>query len=102
MRERRALIAEALLFREPVTKREIPRLTPRLAEIYAISGPKTLTRDLNELVSLGLLEIVEGRYQADAEVLDEPASVDGAPGATESRVGEGHPCELGTKILCLG
>ena len=69
MRERRALIAEALLFREPVTKREIPRITPRLAEIYAISGPKTLTCDLNELVSLGLLEIVEGRYQADAEVL---------------------------------
>jgi Fic family protein len=69
MRERRALIAEALLFREPVTKREIPRLTPRLAEIYAISGPKTLSRDLNELVMLGLLETIDGRYQADADVL---------------------------------
>ena len=69
MRERRGLIAEALLFREPTVKRAIPRLTPRLAEIYAISGPKTLTRDLNELVSLGLLLEPDGRYQANAEVL---------------------------------
>lgn len=69
MRERRALIAEVLLFREPVAKKDIPRLTPELAQIYAASGPKTLTRDLNELVSLGLLRVVDGRYQADSEAL---------------------------------
>ena len=69
MRERRALIAQVLLFREPVAKRDIPRLTPELAQIYAASGPKTLTRDLNELVSIGLLRTVDGRYQADSEVL---------------------------------
>lgn len=69
MRERRALIAEVLLFREPVLKKDIQRLTPRLAEIYAASGPKTLTRDLNELVSLGLLHVTDGQYQADADVL---------------------------------
>jgi Fic family protein len=69
MRERRGLIAEALLFREPTSKRDIPRLTPRLAEIYAISGPKTLTRDLNELLSLGLLLEVETGYLANGEVL---------------------------------
>lgn len=84
MRERRALIAEVLLFTEPTAKKDIPRLTPRLAEIYAASGPKTLTRDLNELVSIGLLHVVDGRYQADAAVLmtllplrvppDEPAA----------------------------
>ena len=69
MRERRALIAEVLLFREPVTKKDIPRLTPELALIYAASGPKTLARDLNELVSIGLLRLVDGGYQAVSEAL---------------------------------
>jgi Fic family protein len=69
MRERRALIAEVLLFHEPVAKKDIPRLTPELAQIYATSGPKTLARDLNELVSIGLLRTVDGRYEADSDVL---------------------------------
>ena len=69
MRERRALIAEELLLREPVAKNDIPQLTPRLAEIYATNGPKTLTRDVNELVAKGLLHVVNGRYQADMRVL---------------------------------
>ena len=69
MRERRARIAEVLLFHEPVAKKDIPRLTPELAETYAASGPKTLTRDLNELVSIGLLRAVDGRYQADSDAL---------------------------------
>ena len=86
MRERRALIAEVLLFRDPVAKKDIPRLTPELAEIYAASGPKTLTRDLNELVSIGLLRTVDGRYQADSEALMSllplTMSPDGSPSAT--------------------
>lgn len=69
MRERRALIAEELLFREPVAKKEIPYLTPRLAAIYATSGPKTLARDLNELVASGLIRQTNGLYQAEGEVL---------------------------------
>lgn len=69
MRERRALIAEVLLFREPVAKKDIPLLTPELAQIYAASGPKTLTRDLNELTAIGLVRAVDGGYQADSEVL---------------------------------
>ena len=86
MRERRALIAEVLLFCEPVAKKGIPRLTPELAEIYAASGPKTLTRDLNELVSIGLLRSVDGGYQADSEVLMSlfplTVSPDGTPSVT--------------------
>ncbi len=69
MRERRALIAEELLLRDPVAKNDIPQLTPRLAETYATNGPKTLTRDVNELVAKGLLHVVDGRYQADMRVL---------------------------------
>ena len=49
--QRRASIAEVLLFREPVAKKDIPLLTPELAQIYATSGPKTLARDLNEQLS---------------------------------------------------
>ena len=86
LRERRALIAEVLLFREPMAKKDIPRLTPELAEIYATSGPKTLIRDLNELVSIGLLRLVNGGYQADSQALMSllPMTVvpDGIPSAT--------------------
>lgn len=69
MRDRRALIADELLFHDPVTQRDIPHLTPRLAEIYAETGPKTLSRDLNELVRLGLLTVSDGAYSADSTVL---------------------------------
>lgn len=69
MRYRRALIAEALLFHDPVPKREIPNVTPELARAYASCGPRTLARDLNELVNLGLLIEGSGRYRANDEVL---------------------------------
>lgn len=69
MRRRRSVIAESLLFHAPVTRREIPLLTPRLAEIYAISGPKTLARDLDALESVGLIRNDGGTYVACDEVL---------------------------------
>jgi Fic family protein len=84
MRERRALIAEVLLLREPVTKKDIPRLTPELATIYASSGPKTLARDLNELVAIGLLRVTDGRYQADSNVLMSLLPLTVAPDETAS------------------
>lgn len=39
---------------EPVLIGELRRLTAQLAEMYAVKGDKTLTRDVNELVSMGL------------------------------------------------
>jgi Fic family protein len=69
MRERRAKIAEALLFHPPVLKRDIPQLTSELAAIYASSGPRTLSRDLNELVSAGLLTVDNGMFEASSGVL---------------------------------
>jgi hypothetical protein len=39
---------------EPVPLSELRRMTPLLAELYAIKGDKTLTRDVNELVGMGL------------------------------------------------
>jgi len=35
----------------------------------AASGPKTPTRDLNQLVSIGLVPVVGGRYRAESDVL---------------------------------
>ena len=69
MRTRRRLIAESLLFAEPAAKAAIPSLNADLARAYAVSGPKTLTRDLRELVSLELLRLVDGRYQANDSIL---------------------------------
>ena len=69
MRYRRSLIATSLLGRGVVAKRDLVRLTPELAAAYASCGPKTLTRDLNELVRLDLLMEEEGGYEARGDML---------------------------------
>jgi Fic family protein len=69
MRHRRGLIAKVLLFRGPVPGREIPNLSPELARAYASCGPRTLARDLNELVALGLLAEEPEGYEASDGVL---------------------------------
>lgn len=51
---------------EPVAKRAIPELTPRLAAAYAAKTEKTLTRDLNAIREVGLLR-QEGRGWAPAD-----------------------------------
>ena len=58
-----------LTWHEYVGSQAIPWLSPELARIYAIGGPKTLTRDLNELVSIALLRAATGRYQAERGAL---------------------------------
>ncbi len=63
------MLAETLLFNVPVGKKDIPLLTPELAQVYSSSGPRTLARDLNELVSLGLLSFDGTVYQADSSTL---------------------------------
>jgi Fic/DOC family len=50
-RQRALLLA---LPSEPVPLTELRRMTPLLAELYAVKGDKTLTRDVNELVGMGL------------------------------------------------
>ena len=63
------LIATTLLGRPAVTKKEIPQLTPALALAYSTCGPKTLSRDLNELLSLELIVESDAGYTAREEVL---------------------------------
>lgn len=69
MRERRSLIANSLLGLAPVSRREIPLLTPELAAAYSTCGPKTLSRDLNELIALDLLVERDGGYTARDDVM---------------------------------
>jgi len=69
MRYRRSLIANTLLGRDVVAKKNLTRLTPDLAAAYSACGPKTLTRDLNELVRLDLIVERPGGYAAREDVL---------------------------------
>ena len=64
---------------EPVSKRAIPDLTPRLAAAYATKTEKTLSRDLNAIGELGLLRQEEGGWvPADDTILGLlPRAVDG-------------------------
>ena len=54
-RRQRELVL-ALRAAEPKTRSEIRLLTPQLAAAYAGKTAKTITRDMNRLVSLGLIE----------------------------------------------
>ena len=47
---------------EPISKRELRRLSPALSEAYAGKTVKTLTRDLNAILAMGLLEIEDQGY----------------------------------------
>ncbi len=69
MRDRRRQVASELLFRSSVSREEIPDLTPALARTYAKSTPRTLARDLHELVSIGLLQESANGYEANSSVL---------------------------------
>ena len=51
----------------PVRKRSIPDLNPALARLYAEKTGKTLTRDMNWLVSRNFLERGDGGYRARVE-----------------------------------
>jgi Fic family protein len=64
---------------EPVAKRTIPALTPRLAGAYATKTEKTLSRDLNAIEKLGLLRREDGGWvPADKAIRGlQPSAVDG-------------------------
>jgi Fic family protein len=64
---------------DPVPKRAIPDLTPRLAGAYATKTEKTLSRDLNAIKRLGLLrQEPDGWVPADESIRGlQPPAVDG-------------------------
>jgi Fic family protein len=52
---RRHLVLDLSEYDEPVRRRDIRLLTPRLAEAYSGKTDKTITRDLNALSQMGLI-----------------------------------------------
>ncbi len=64
---------------DPVSKRAIPDLTPRLAAAYATKTEKTLSRDLNAIKALGLLRLERAGWVPADEVIQglQPRAVDG-------------------------
>ncbi len=51
------------------TLQEIRYGTPRIAEMYANVSPRTMIRDLYELVKLNLLKKEKGKYSSNLEIL---------------------------------
>jgi Fic family protein len=54
---------------EPVTREEIPTLTPSLMAAYAGKQTKTVTRDINKILQTGLVVRVPGGLYARREIM---------------------------------
>ena len=54
-RDRQRTLVLAMPPDEPIPRDELPVLTPEVARLYATTGPRTLSRDLNRLRDAGLL-----------------------------------------------
>jgi Fic family protein len=61
-RRRRALVLEMSRLGEPVRRSQLATFTPEIAEAYLGTSSKTVTRDLNELLRLGLVRLETGAY----------------------------------------
>ena len=64
-RERQRTLVLAMPAGRAFAKRELPRLTPELAALYATKGPRTLSRDLNRLQKAGLVRQRDQRWVAN-------------------------------------
>jgi Fic family protein len=53
-----------------VKRDDLEGLTPKLAKLYAVAGPRTLSRDLNTLKQLGLIQQTAQRYLARSKVVE--------------------------------
>ena len=68
--ERQRSLVLSMPMNAAVSRSDIPGLTPKLAQLYAGSGPRTLSRDLNHLTDIGLLRRLPAReYIANSQVV---------------------------------
>jgi Fic family protein len=54
---------------EAVHRSKLAELSPKVIKDYANKTPKTMTRDLNQLRSRGLILVAEGGYAANADMI---------------------------------
>jgi hypothetical protein len=66
---RRWLVLDLSVQPAPVPKAALLDMTPRVAKAYADKTPKTLSRDLNALVAMHLVNRVEGGYEAASDIM---------------------------------
>jgi hypothetical protein len=67
--ERQRALVLAMPMSEPVPHKDLDGLTPKIAKLYAEAGPRTLSRDLNQLVGLALIAKARGGYRTRSEVV---------------------------------
>lgn len=69
-RDRRRDLALEMPEDRLITRKEIRLLTPEIAQRYARTGDKTMTRDLNKLLDLALVRRRGQRYQSNIKLID--------------------------------
>lgn len=68
--DRQRSLVLAMPMEGTILRNDLPGLTPKLAQLYARAGPRTLSRDLNHLTDIGLLRRRGGRgYEACSDVV---------------------------------
>ena len=80
-RRRRQLVLHLSLQRNPVRRRDLTDISPQVAGDYASAGPRTLSRDINELLRMGLLVKTDEGFVANMDRLRAFVPVQGT-GAT--------------------
>jgi len=80
---RRRLALDLSRKNQTVPVAELRQITPRMARMYAEKGDKTLSRDVNKLISMGLIERTAGGVRAKDEIMRAflPPSLPGANAA---------------------
>jgi Fic family protein len=66
---KRRLVLDLSERSEPVKLDDIRYLSPKIAEMYAGKGSRTIDRDLKELVDMGLVEATPEGYRARREIV---------------------------------
>jgi Fic family protein len=67
--ERQRTLVLAMPMDSAVPRTDLEGLTPKIAKLYATAGPRTLSRDLNHLVTLGLLRRSGRNYEACSDIV---------------------------------
>lgn len=67
--DRQRSLVLAMPMGAPVPRADLEGLTPKIARLYAEAGPRTFSRDLNQLESLGLIQRAGRGYRARTDVI---------------------------------
>ncbi|MEM8613416.1 MAG: Fic family protein [Cyanobacteria bacterium P01_H01_bin.105] len=66
---RRTLVLSLSAQLKPISAKKVREISPKLTEMYAGKQNRTVTRDLNELSSMGLIREVEDGYVVNKELV---------------------------------